>query len=107
MKSLKEISLICAKIRKDSGFFTPSNLDEELNRDSMLGKLMLVVSEVSEAAEAVRRNDQENFKVELADIIIRILDITGTLGIDIYPYILKKIEKNKIREFRHSKKTSL
>lgn len=43
--------------RQAKGFYTPPSLATMDNRDAMLGKLMLVVTEVSEAAEAVRHND--------------------------------------------------
>lgn len=93
--------------REDKGFFTPSSLDTEQERNTMLGKLMLVVSEVSEMAEAVRYNDIENFTEECADVIIRILDITGTMNIDIEKAINEKMEINKIRPVKHGKKCSL
>lgn len=73
----------------------------------MLGKLMLVVTEVSEASEAVRNDDVENFREEIADSIIRLLDIASTTGMDIHYEIEKKMEINKQREYKHGKKTSL
>jgi NTP pyrophosphatase (non-canonical NTP hydrolase) len=66
--------------------------------------LALIHSEVSEALEAFRKNDWSNFSEELADIIIRVLDCSGGLGIDIDSAVEEKIEKNKLRGFRHGGK---
>lgn len=66
--------------------------------------LALVHSEVSEAVEAFRHNDKENFIEELADVIIRVLDCAGGLGMDIDEAIRAKLEKNKTRGFKHGGK---
>jgi len=68
---------------------------------------MLVVTEVAEAAEAVRHNDKENFEEEIADTFIRLLDICGTMRIDIERRIDEKMKVNEGRELRHGKKTTL
>lgn len=92
--------------RESKGFKTPSSIDGSDGED-MLGKLMLVVTETAEAAEAVRYNDLENFKEELADIFIRCLDICGTMEIDIEKEINKKMDINKDRPHLHGKETTL
>ena len=66
--------------------------------------LALVHTEVSEATEAFRHNDKENFIEELADVIIRVLDCAGGLGMDIDAAVRAKLEKNKTRGFRHGGK---
>jgi len=66
--------------------------------------LALVTTETSEAVEAFRKNDYENFKEEIADQIIRLLDICGGLKIDIDKEIRNKLEKNKLRSHRHGGK---
>lgn len=73
----------------------------------MLGKLMLVVTEVSEAAEAVRHDDVGNFKEELADAFIRLMDITSSCGYDIESEIRSKMAVNEQRPYKHAKKCSL
>ncbi len=66
--------------------------------------LALITSETSEALEGFRANDKENFADECADQIIRILDLTGGLGIDIDNRIKNKLEKNRNRGYKHGGK---
>ncbi len=74
------------------------------SRNNMLSKLMLVVSELSEAAECVRDNNfEEDFAEELADAVIRIFDICGTLNIDLEHAITIKMIKNELRPIKHGR----
>lgn len=66
--------------------------------------LCLIHSEVSEALEAWRVYNEAGFNEELADIIIRLLDMAQWLGIDLEKEILKKHEINKARPYRHGNK---
>jgi NTP pyrophosphatase (non-canonical NTP hydrolase) len=67
--------------------------------------LVMVHSEVSEVVEAYRK-DQGNGIIasELADIIIRVLDIAGLYDIDLGWYVRTKMEHNKTRPYRHGGK---
>jgi len=65
--------------------------------------LMLIVGEASEAQEGLRKNDYENFKEELADIVIRTFDLAGGLDIDLESEILAKMSKNRERPYLHGK----
>lgn len=47
---------------------------------------------------------KNTFEDELADVIIRVLDICGYFNIDIERNVLAKMEYNKTREKMHSKK---
>lgn len=96
--------------------------------------LMLIVSELAEAMEADRENrhsclnlcrkkemledkDGENFKIdfrltikdsfedEIADVIIRCLDLCAMMDIDIEKHILLKLKYNQLRGFRHGNKS--
>ena len=93
--------------RKHHWFFTPESLDSFVGRvqagalyhpihgrDLMLGKLMLAVTEVSEMDEA---DDHANYREEMADTAIRILDITAALNIDIDGN-LKMVESEVIKQ---------
>ncbi|OYD16602.1 hypothetical protein CH333_03040 [candidate division WOR-3 bacterium JGI_Cruoil_03_44_89] len=93
---MNELAKEIADWREEKGFIT--------SWDNMLEKLMLVVSEVSEAAECYRNDDKEGFNEEIADTFIRLFDISGTLGIDIEKEIGEKMEKNRKRPYRHGKK---
>jgi len=66
-------------------------------------RLMLIVGEVAEAQEGLRNNDKDNFREELADIAIRLADLCGGLEIDLEHEIIKKMLKNKNREYKHGK----
>lgn len=82
-------------------------------------KLMLIVSELSEAMEAHRKGLQDDhlphrpgFEVELADAVIRIADLAGAMGLDLGDAILEKIAYNRrrvdhdpeVREGAHGKR---
>ena len=66
--------------------------------------LMLVVSEVVEGLEGHRKNLMDDklphrpmLEVELADAVIRILDMCGGLGLDLEGAIFEKLEYNANR----------
>ena len=67
-------------------------------------KLALIHSEVSEALDAYRNYEDEHLGEELADIVIRTLDLASYLGINMQDQILAKMERNEKREFRHGGK---
>lgn len=66
--------------------------------------MALVHSEVSEATEAIRKRDRQNFDEELADIIIRVASIAHGLGTDLDAAIEDKLVKNKYRGLHHGGK---
>lgn len=75
-------------------------------------KLALIHAEISEALEAYRRNNPPDDKlpqfssatVELADAVIRIMDLAGGIGLDLAGAIVAKVEYNKGRAYKHGKK---
>lgn len=89
------------------------------NPDRNIGELLaLVHSEVSEALEDWREGKMEiyfetdknghqkpcGFPSELADIIIRVMDMAVWLDIDIAAHIIEKMYYNNLREHRHGGK---
>lgn len=110
-------------------------------RDAYISqKLMLVVSELSEAMEAIRNSNfadrdqfdeeleksknwdsepedvgvakfnsvfdltiKDTFEDELADAIIRILDLGMKMGVDLDWHIQKKMQYNGTRPYKHNK----
>lgn len=77
-------------------------------------KLALMHSEISEALEHYRGGQMELFTdhsgkpdglwVELADCIIRILDLAGAYDIDMEYMLRVKADYNKTRPYRHGEK---
>lgn len=72
--------------------------------------LMLVVSELSEALEAHRKDlmdshlpNRKGLEVEVADAIIRLLDMNG-FGLDIGGALVEKLAYNRSRPYKHGKK---
>ena len=62
--------------------------------DRLLASLMMVVTEISEAAEDVRHSRWDHLPEELADAMIRLLGICGRLNIDIERAIIEKMRTN-------------
>ena len=82
--------------------------DGEIGYDKIGNKLALVHSEVTEVLEAIRKNKgSEEVVEEIADIIIRTLDIyaamrnTGDLTHSLDEVLFNKLEKNKARPKLH------
>ena len=84
-----------------------------LSVDQVLSKLMLITTEVAEAAEDVRTGAMrtvmsdsgkpEGLPSELADIVIRVMDVCGGLGIDLDEEIRIKMSHNRRRPALHGK----
>jgi NTP pyrophosphatase (non-canonical NTP hydrolase) len=92
---MNEWADICHGIAREKGFW-----DQERN----IGEaLMLVVTELAEAMEAYRTQNDANFREEIADTFIRLLDLCGGFKIDIEQEIVKKSLKNKQRPYKHGK----
>lgn len=68
---------------------------------TVLEALALVASEVGEAINECRNEKPtDNFGEELADIILRVLDISHWQDIDIEKEIISKMKKNELRGTR-------
>jgi len=73
-------------------------------------KLMLIVTELGEAMEAYRlwlpRRDEaarHAIEEELADTLIRLLDLTAAVGMDMGAAVERKMGVNECRPLRHGK----
>lgn len=120
---IKELAKEIHENAKSKGFY-----DAEKNIGEMLA---LIHSEVSEALECDRKgrysdNEQvtrinaiesntlfliefknlikDTFGAELADIIIRTLDLAEYKGIDIEQFLIAVVRNNSFREHKHGKK---
>lgn len=118
--NLNDLAKEVHQVNKDKGFW-----DKERNVGEML---MLVTSELGEAMEAHRKgkfanweayemvldkmNAPENFKThikdsfedEIADAILRLLDMAAGLNIDLDKQVQAKLDYNRSRERFHGKK---
>lgn len=72
--------------------------------------LALIHSEVSEALEACREGNPLSKKIsgslfeeELADIVIRVMDLAESEGVDLEKAIQEKLDYNEGRSYRHGK----
>ncbi|MCB9500267.1 MAG: hypothetical protein H6690_03350 [Erysipelotrichaceae bacterium] len=122
--NLKRIAKDIHKNAIEKGFWDKENVAE---------KLMLIVSELSEAMEADRKNKfmasnawsnmdaynnssnnswmtafeaniKDTFEDELADTFIRLLDLAERKGVDLEKHVQAKHKYNKLRPFMHGKK---
>lgn len=66
--------------------------------------LALIHTEVSEATEEFRKNNIEEFKKEMVDIILRTLNVACAFDDDIYQTLVDKIEFNRRRPHKHGGK---
>lgn len=91
---------------------------EENDGRMFMVRLMLVVTELAEAAEAYRdhgldpdklfyldeKGKPEGIAAELADVVIRVGDLCGSLGIDLGKAVELKMAYNKTRPPMHGGK---
>lgn len=111
--SLNTLCYECHETSREHGFWNNLDFDDVMVQ---LSKLMLITTEVAEAAEAVRNYDYENLLEELADICIRVFDFASTIEQSSNKYLeepkykvnfsrilIAKMEKNKSREYMHGK----
>lgn len=76
----------------------------EEDPDAIPIAISLIHSEASEALEDYREGDREHFGEELADVIIRVLDLAHGVGVDLDAEVERKNEINKGRGYRHGGK---
>lgn len=95
---LKKFCDECHDVAVSKGFYG------ENHSKPITDMLLLIHSEVSEACDAYRNYNDEEFKKELADIAIRLFDLASYLKIDLGSEILNKFDYNKTRPYMHGNK---
>lgn len=110
-ESLSKLSSICHEASLAAGWYDELHkLGAVCDNGSFLdnifvaSRLCLIHSELSEALEGRRRDLMDDhlpqysmIDVELADAIIKIMDLTGYLGTDIGDIVMAKLEYNRHR----------
>lgn len=103
-RALETLGHACASNSCVNGFWDRVNVPE---------KVALIASEVSEAIEALREpmlkmSDKipphSNFAEELADVIIRVMDLDAIFGLDLAECIANKMDANSNRPRQHGGK---
>lgn len=94
--TLGELQRATREVNEANGWF---DRDRPLSAD-----IALLHSEVSEAYEAVRKADADNFAEELADVLIRLLDTAERADVDLGEEVGRKLTRNTQRGYRHGGK---
>lgn len=103
---INQLVLLSHTRSRDAGWWNDIKTGESnIGKPHIVGeKLMLTVSELSEAMEGYRKDQMDDklphrkmMEVELADAVIRIADLAGAMGFDLGGAILEKMAYNAVR----------
>lgn len=106
LETLENVQRAVHQNSRDKGFW------DGAENSSVPTKLALIHSEVSEALEAYRIGNPDSKKIahsmigeEMADVVIRVMDLCEHLKIDLGRAILDKANYNAERPFKHGGKS--
>ena len=96
---------VCHRLAKVAGWWDdPATGAPYIVADKVAEKLLLIHSEISEATEGFRKDLMDDhlrkrkmIEVELADAVIRIMDLAGALDLDLGGAIAEKLDYNAKR----------
>ena len=106
--NLRHASIVINELNASAGWWTNLATGESMitgpgqtPKRNVPEMLMLIVTEVSEAMEGYRKGCKDDhlphrdmMEVELADALIRILDMAGGIGLDIGGAVAEKLKYN-------------
>lgn len=85
---------------EEKGFHEP--IDPHIGEVAV--RLLLTISEICEAFEALRKYDDVGHDEEIADTIIRLLHYARYENVDADFEVNRKMEKNRSRPYKHGKR---
>jgi NTP pyrophosphatase (non-canonical NTP hydrolase) len=96
---------LCHDLSHRSGWWQEYiDMPQQYRKHFLLGRIALMHSELSEGVEGLRKNVPDDhlphrpmLEVEMADAIIRILDMAGALQLDVAGAIIEKLAYNQQR----------
>ncbi len=92
----EEFKALCEQVRE-----TTEEKGFETSMDNLPEKIALIHAEASEALEDYRKGREDHIPEELADIVIRVMDLAEGIDADLPEELLEKIEANSEREDYH------
>jgi hypothetical protein len=114
--TFREIQSKISRSNEENGFHEIGNYPPEFQVDYIAKKLLLAVGEISEAIEELRHGHDplyryyredgkpEGFPSEVADAVIRLIDIADELHLDLEDVITEKLAFNATRGEKHGRK---
>ena len=99
--NVNEVTQLCHGLAREAGWWDGVDLNDP---QTIATKLCLIHSEVSEAMEGARKDLMDDHlphrkmvEVELADAMIRIMDLAGAMGLDLGGAMVEKLQYNTSR----------
>lgn len=122
MEINKTAKAVHENAKSNSFFDEPKNIGEmlclihsevsealECDRKDQYCKIDINTSKIMELKDADFKNDyidfvKESFEAELADIMIMVMDLAASKGVDLEAHIAAKMRYNSLRPHKHGKK---